>query len=58
MSFLAPISASVIRGTALIRLAPFLYRAGLLRWFLLRFRRIRAGLCLSRVRFFRDTLVL
>src|SRR5947207_1083667 len=43
---------------ALIRRAAFLHRSGLLRWPLLRLRRVRAGLYLSRVRFFRGVLAL
>jgi len=58
VSFLAPVRARQIRGTALIRRAAFLYRSGLFGRPLLRLRDIRAGLSLSRVRFFRGALAL
>ena len=58
VSFFALFRARLIRRRALIRRAAFLHRSGLLRWPLLRLRRVRAGLCLSRVRFFRGALAL
>ncbi len=57
-SFFALVRARLIRGCALIRRAAFFHRSGLLRWPLLRLHGIRAGLCLSRVRFFRGALAL
>src|SRR6267142_4498461 len=56
VSFLALFRARLIRGPALIRRAAFLHRSGVLRWPLLGLRCVRAGLCLSRVRFFRGAL--
>jgi hypothetical protein len=59
VSFLAPVRARLIRGTALIRRAALLHRSLLLlRTWGLRLRRIRLGLCLSRARFFRGALAL
>src|SRR4030095_4915387 len=58
MSFLAPFRARLIRGRALIHRAAFLHCAGLPPRSLLRLGRVRARLCLSRVRFFRGALAL
>src|SRR6266550_1036534 len=58
VSFLPLFRARLIRSSVLICRAAFLHRAGLFRWPLLRLDGVRAGLCLSRVRFFRGALAL
>src|SRR5262245_34079783 len=58
VSFLGLFRARLIRGRALIRRAAFLHRSGLLRRPLLRLGGVRAGLRLSRLRFFRGALAL